>query len=89
MPAGDTILGTVADEYHVEIRHPGGDWTHIHGPRWETTRSLASARRYATLVEQDHPGSEVCLVRSKVATYTVFRTGETRRRVFETEVIAR
>lgn len=76
MAAGETIRGQRFDQYHVEIRHPGGDWNHIHRPDWETTRNEATARQYAEAVKQDHPGSAVRLIRVTMFEWHTFATGK-------------
>lgn len=87
MAVGQTVLNQRADRYHVEIRHPGGDWHQIHPPAWEHTTDPDTAREYATTVQRDHPGSQVRIIRTIAVTITTIATGKTRTGELGTEVI--
>lgn len=87
MATGDVVTTRRADRYHVEIRHPDGDWNHIHPPTWERTTLLTMARHYAARVKEDHPDSEVRIIRTRATEVTKLGTRETTVVDLGTEVV--
>lgn len=76
MATGDTVKTARVGLYHVEIKHPGRDWNHIHPVAWETTDDVDTARAYADLVEADRPGSDVRIIEARRVEVTKLIGGE-------------
>lgn len=76
MAVGDAIKARRTTRYRVEIRHPGGEWNHIHPPAWEQHEQLTEVRPYADAVRVDHPDSEVRIMATDTTEITKFPGGE-------------